>query len=910
MNRGVRIRKLANGPWWQRALLRAAIVLAGALALYWIAANVFLRTSLGRSFLNAKPYSFLVNYESAYTIIPGRVHVEKLSIRGRSSSAEWRLVVDRGDFGVSLTELPRKRFHATWVRAEGAELRVRLRLFEKSDVVSTLPPIEGFDDPPLRDFGPEPAPMTDAQYHLWTVQLDDVDIDHVREIWIHEERGVGDSRVRGRWYFRPQRWLDIGPATVDVRSLDLTHGSDLVALGMHGSFVATIHPFDIRVPSGVETLDHLSGHADMKGFLSLSRGFGDVFHLDDVRFVHGGGPVDVHLLVDHGVIAPGTRIRNESPATEFVVGPMTFDTAVAVDLAVDASPSAEKGRAGVFTVRATDLHTSAATGARAHAASLTTILTSASDASLAFAHPYPFADADIVADANDVEPEAIEPWKAMIPAAHAIQIPSGRARVDAHLEGSLARKTAHGDARFAIDGLAVEFAGDRFTGNVEGAIVVADAAVEGKRFDLSGSWTALADTTASIHGVSVHAPRIRIDATRATFGESAPPKVEIAFDLPRADVSDLRSVGALLPRTSPVSSVFGRAHVGGKAKLELPARVLSGSATAFGERVGAQIKGITVALDLRARVAHARWAWGANDLDVHDADLVLTNVSASTQVGGKARALFAIPTVSAAAPHLSFSDKAPRGRIVASIPRVDVAQLTALAHFVPMPHDMSLDGGRATARLQADVDLGARSAAGTCTIAAHGVTVRAGSKTVTSDVRVSVNAKSGLNGDSLDFSGSNVAIDNGEAHGGPHGWWARVDLPEAAMWWKGGFHMRTVVHGRARDAEPASVLVAGETVLPEWITRVFKMTGVDATAELRAAPQSFEVRSFFARGQGSAVRMEYETQAGRGDGVMLLELGELNLGLGLAASGGSVVLVGAHEWFDRRAAQIVAHAGR
>lgn len=907
-----RLPKLAPRARWRRVLRRAAQMIVGVLALYLIVANVLLRTSLGRKMLNASPGAFLVEYESAYSLIPGRVHVEKLSIRGRSSSIEWRLIVDRGDFRIALTDLARKRFHTTWVRVEGAEFRLRLRLLPenaKPERLAALPPIPGFVDPPLLDVGPEPAPLTDAQYDLWSVQLDDVDVEHIREIWVHEERGVGDARIRGRWFFRPMRWLDVGPATVDVRSLDLTHAGDAVALGLHGSLGVTIHPFDVRVPSGPDTIDHLSGHADVKGFLSLSRGFGNALHLDDMRLVHGGGPLDVQLFVDHGVLAAGTHVRSESPATELVVGPMTVDAGVEVDLAVDASARAEKGRAGTMTLRATHVDVSAKSGAYAHAASLTTVVESVSDASLVLAHPYPFADADVVADLVDVEPGALEAWKAMIPAAREIHLPSGRARASAHLEGSLASRRGHGELRFAIDGLAVTREADRFASNTEGAVVVVDASLDEKRIDLAGSWVVLADTKASIRGVQVRAPRLAINATRATFGPNEPPKIELAFDLPRADVPDLRSVGALFAGASPFSIAFGRAHVGGKVKLELPARVVSGSAAIFADRVGARVKGVTIVFDLRARVAHARWAFGTKEVDLTDGDLVLTDVGASAMIDGKALPLFAIPSASAAAPRLSLSRTSARGRIVASVPRVDVTQMATLGRLIPTPEKMSISG-RATAQLQADVDLGARTAAGTCTLAAHGVTIRAGSKTVTSDVGVALIAKSGATGESLDFSGSTLTIDNGEAPGGPHGWWGRVGLPDAAIWWRDGLHAHARIHARARDAEPASVLVSGETHLPEWVTRVFTMKDVDATAEVRSGQGSFELRSFFARGEGAAVRMEYATRAGQADGALLLELGELNIGIGLAESSGKVVLVGAHDWFDRRAAQLDARAAR
>ena len=47
-------------------------------------------------------------------------------------------------------------------------------------------------------------------------------------------RSEGDTRVRGRWLFRPERWLDVGPATVDANGVDIFFGSHPLATGVVG----------------------------------------------------------------------------------------------------------------------------------------------------------------------------------------------------------------------------------------------------------------------------------------------------------------------------------------------------------------------------------------------------------------------------------------------------------------------------------------------------------------------------------------------------------------------------------------------------------------------------------------------------------------------------------------------------
>ncbi len=233
------VRSLLRRIHWLRLVKRVLLIFAIGCVSYLLIANVLLRTRLlrnarqrfGRELRHDARNStaLRLDYASAYSVVPGRVHLEGLTLRGREQTVEWFLTLDHADVVVS----PRSTcfittFHATRLRSSGFAIRARLRLDRVDatpEVVAALPAIAGFADPPLRDETPAQAPLTDATYHLWTVDLEDVDVEHVREVWIHTLRAEGDTRVRGRWLFHPQRWLDVGPATVDTNGVDFSYGS-------------------------------------------------------------------------------------------------------------------------------------------------------------------------------------------------------------------------------------------------------------------------------------------------------------------------------------------------------------------------------------------------------------------------------------------------------------------------------------------------------------------------------------------------------------------------------------------------------------------------------------------------------------------------------------------------------------
>ena len=412
---------------WGRLVRWLVLAVAVPLALYLIIANVLLRTRLLRNLISDSPTDFAIlgssselrlDYASAYSILPGRVHLEGLTIRGRERTVEWFLTLDHADVRISLLDLLRRRFHATRLRSSGFTIRARMRLDRtaaaKPDVVAALPPIEGFADPPLLDEGPEPPPLTDASYNLWTIDLEDVDVEHVREVWIHTLRSEGDSHVHGRWLFRPQRWLDVGPATVDANGVDVSYGSHHLATGLRGSSVATVYPFDVRQADGLAVLEHVSTSGRLRGLAITADLLSLLAPSSGVRITRCEVPFDAGLVLDHGKIADGTVVRTEATDCELDAKGLALTGPVRTEVAVDG------GRAAVDT-RISGLRVSRGGVEQARVASIAAGLTSRrlQIASL-------FDDARFTVDVGGATTNDIAAWQRYVPSTAAFVVRVGR----------------------------------------------------------------------------------------------------------------------------------------------------------------------------------------------------------------------------------------------------------------------------------------------------------------------------------------------------------------------------------------------------------------------------------------------------------------------------------------------------
>lgn len=878
--------------------MRAAQGVVAFFVLYLVGVNVFLRTRLFRDAINTEPNSLLVEYASAYSIFPGIVHVEGVSIRGRDTVTEWMLHIDRCDFHMSLTDLARRTLHATRVRASGVTFRVRLRLDQSdspADALARLPPIDGFADPPRTDVGPPLPPLTDEKYNLWSVRLDDVEVEHVREIWIHTIRALGEMRVRGRWSLRPLRRLEVGPAVVDVDGVDVTFGPDPIATHLHGTIGATAHPMDLQRTTGVAMLKYISADVRLAGELPLAEGMAALTRLKGVDRVRGGGPVDARVVVDHGVLQRETHVRVESPDTVVDVAGLAFTASVATVLSIEDIADAKLGvrvesRASGPTVTENGKE-------YARAIALTSTLTSNErDITLLF------SDARLLVDLDGAESHALPAWAARLPPMAGIAIESGDATAKAHIEGPLAEARFFGRGSFGISRLTTTRGKDRVVATLAGDVNLLEMAFKEKRLDFSGSRVVASDIVATVEGIEIRAPSIESHTDRAILTRGAPPDVDIAVDAPGADVSAARAINDALPPTSAFHATSVRAHVSGHATLSLSKRTAGGAASVEAPHLACRLKGVDVGGGLLAHVVVRRWDWANDEIDFSGSDLRLRDVLAGATRPDRPLRALEVPLLTVRAPRLTVGPKGVLGLVVADMPRADLPDLSLLQDVLPMPKGVTIEAGRAEVHTHVALDLSSYATHGKLEIASHDVRVRVGPEVLTGDVSADVRARGGSLPGSVLLSGTTVALTNIAIVGRPtSGWWASFDLRDAQLDTRHGLRFQATVHSSARDALPIAEPLLAISGLPRWVAGLVNTQNLDATADLRADASAFDVRSLVARGKGVTVRLAYRRHDEHAKGAVLIDTGLLDVGVGLHDGGTNVVLLGAKSWYSRQA---------
>ena len=284
------------------------LLVLAALELVWVlAANVALRTSLLEGAFNSSP-DIRIEYRSASSPWPGRVHLQGLRVRMEDYNVQFLLTIEEARVNLSLLELTQRTFHALWVEAEGVSFKMRHKVHavENARRLAAYPKIEGFADPPLYR-GAKPPPISDSEYDLWKIQIENV-VAGVEELWFLEYRYRGPGTARGSFLLRPARSFELSPSRLELAGGRLTVAERPVAEQVHGKLEAQVERFDVQTVNGMKPLDNVS--ADV----AITAEGGDLSFLDVYLEPDAGlrakGPVRFELLTElkKGAIQTPTRL--------------------------------------------------------------------------------------------------------------------------------------------------------------------------------------------------------------------------------------------------------------------------------------------------------------------------------------------------------------------------------------------------------------------------------------------------------------------------------------------------------------------------------------------------------------------------------------------------------------------------
>lgn len=294
---------------WKTWLRRAAFVLVAFELLYLVAANVFLNSSFA-GVINRKPEKLLIEWDGGWTVVPGRAHLHGVRLRGQSKAIQWYAELDSVRVSTRLLPLAGKHFHARGVDGRGLVFRMRERLQPGEEATEHTPPIPGLENPPRVPPEDLYRPPPEGR-EPWVVEIDDVAVAGVREIWLQQYRFAGDGSVGGRFRLQVRGALEVDGATVRLSSGGVYVGEESIADDLDFAIEARLAPFVPREHQAMETLRYLT--ADVRLASPRARfGFLDAYFRGAPWLaLDGEGKLAAEILVKAGELLPGTRVEFE-----------------------------------------------------------------------------------------------------------------------------------------------------------------------------------------------------------------------------------------------------------------------------------------------------------------------------------------------------------------------------------------------------------------------------------------------------------------------------------------------------------------------------------------------------------------------------------------------------------------------
>lgn len=901
----------------RRWLKRTALAVVALAALWLLLVNGALNTPPLISALNRRPERFRIEWSAAWCVVPGRVHARGLRIESRASRTGWRIEADRVAARIELRALLRRALHVPELRGDG----VRSELFAHQE--------EG---------RPRPRqPAGRARREPWRFVFDRIELRHVRQVRFPGLRLTGDGSATGTLRIVPGHEVSVQRARLAMPDAQLRRGSRVMVSRLALDAAVDLGPYAPREHPGLGGWDFLSGTLTARGAVD------DLPLLDRVN---GAGPrkagaLTAELRVTRGRLVPGSTVLLTAPTSK-PGSTLTFTGAVEggppaplLRLQLDAHGIAGgrvPDRPPVLQVESLALST---TNADTSVRGLVTAVR-------AHRRPRNGEAPPLLADARATGIRLDTPSSRLV--AHAVlDRLAGRVDVGALLARSV-----------SIDGLAVDGASVRF--NLAAALPARRPAGQGEPWAVrleSARLTGLREVAIgdlAVVGAATAGGSFSLDRTGTLHvsdaslsmpaGELAvagqPAARNLAIDL-HANVEPVRSGPSR--RRELLRATSGRASLRGEV-------VSLGFLAPYLQRtpwLGIQGQGAftgDLALD------HGRFATGSR-LQVRGDPVTATLLqSRATGRGTIEVAVEPGPKQPRTALRVRFErfgladrrypKQAPylRGsglRIGAVTPEavdltspvqdfdatvdLDDGELPDLAVYdalLPREAGLSLHGGHGRAQLHLQASTSARRASGNLALTSNDARFRFQNLELQGKLLLRAPlATPDLMSNRYDLAGARLELDEiayrdgtGEVAGGS-GWWARADLPKAALVWGDPLSLRGEGRVRMKDSGPLLALFAAKSRLVRWFDEALRVEGVEAQAGFRLDRDLVQLDPVHATAQTRDLelrsRMRFSKANRRGD--LYVRYGRLSAGVALRDGKRDVVLLHPLEWFTAGAAQ-------
>ncbi|MCA9595134.1 MAG: hypothetical protein KC776_17575 [Myxococcales bacterium] len=333
-------------------------VVLGALAVIWLAPNVFLWSHWLNHDIGTYAPGVKLRLDGAWAPLPWMVRADRARFVVDEDAVDFEVVLRDVSLTVSLFGLLDRTLSLDDVEADSGTVALRSASPGTGKRRAALPEIAGV---PLKP--PTHAPSTIDRDKAWLIEIAGIDL-HLSELWVDAIRLQGSARVRGAFRYRALTLLDINDARVDVRDAALAMGKDEpFARAMFADVEASTSRIDVSKDAWglVDQLSAtLSAHTELSGSRWLASYFPEL-----PASTTSPGHVDLALAVDEGRLASPSWAHVAFPEAELSHANVRATGSIDLALLVDDARSSPRVLVEAPKLKITEPRAFSATGARA-----------------------------------------------------------------------------------------------------------------------------------------------------------------------------------------------------------------------------------------------------------------------------------------------------------------------------------------------------------------------------------------------------------------------------------------------------------------------------------------------------------------------------------------------------------------
>ncbi len=289
----------------------------GIVLIYPIAGNVLLSSGALANIISKKPEKLKLTWRKAWTLFPGRIHVEGFDLDIHSKKNRIQVKIDQVVLDLSLFSLIDKVVDIQYAEADGLVLshtkRIKAREGKESDKEAEQSPESRTPTgtSALTENDEPVAPQPHKQ--PWVIQLENVSSTNVKRIQLNKFKLIGEGELKD---YAMRLVTKGGPLRIDDIDIDMKAVSpDPSNIEEKFSQIKAKLRLAENIPKqnkGKKLLKFISGRMEVVGdagsieFINVL--LGDKFNLT----VSGGGKLNMLIIAEDGELMHGSRMDFES----------------------------------------------------------------------------------------------------------------------------------------------------------------------------------------------------------------------------------------------------------------------------------------------------------------------------------------------------------------------------------------------------------------------------------------------------------------------------------------------------------------------------------------------------------------------------------------------------------------------